>query len=37
MNILASVKQNLFKILVGILVVATLVVGYFCWQAYCSH
>lgn len=34
MNILASVKQNLFKILVGILVVATLVVGYFCWQAY---
>lgn len=34
MNILASIKQHLFKILVGILVVSSIVVGYFCWQAY---
>lgn len=34
MNIFDSLRQNIFKILVGILVVATLVVGYFCWQAY---
>lgn len=34
MNILASLKQHLLKILAGILLVATPVTGYFCWKAY---
>ena len=34
MNILASVKKHLLKILAGILIVATPVTGYFCWKAY---